>query len=155
VLRIETAETSFGRHAAMAGVHPERMAELWFHRPPGEGRSTAEKIHGRPVPVPPSDHIDAGSPLPAFVNDGRWVVQCDVCFGAQLASKADHRFLCVDCLNAHIEGAWRPVLWPTNAGEIERALEVRPRRNLQNWTTLQTVEELLERNEAHSELLLK
>ena len=67
-----------------------------------------------------------------YVNQGRWIVECPDCRGAQLASLTDPRFMCNCCGNAAIGGSWRPVAWPKSADQIEALLADRPRDN-QNW----------------------
>lgn len=80
------------------------------------------------------------------VNEGRWLVRCPFCPGAQLAHRDDHRFFCVDCLNGGI-GMWLPVVWPKAADKIEAALTVRPEPRTRNWTADETVDGLLAENE--------
>lgn len=82
--------------------------------------------------LPPPEQVALQAPLPAFVNDGRWLVQCE-CRSAEFAHRSDHRFFCTGCRNADVGGAWRPVQWPQRADEIERLLQVRPERRAQNW----------------------
>lgn len=70
--------------------------------------------------------------VPARVNRGRWIVDCPDCLNAQLACRADHRFLCNECGNVAVGNLWRPVVWPDDAEKIEALLAIRPREN-QNW----------------------
>jgi len=147
VLPIEAAEEKFGRtrEALLTQgilVTSDRMAELMIH-------AAGPGIHGRRIPVPPDSAMAAGRELGAFVNDGRWLVQCDACYSAQLASRADHRFYCIECLNGCVQGNWRPVRWPADAAAIETALAARPRRDLQNWVWGQTADDLAAANAKH------
>ena len=73
------------------------------------------------------------------VNHGRWIINCpfEGCEGAQLASRAEHRFFCIDCLHRPDPEAlyrWVVVVWPTDedARRIETALLKRPLAN-RNW----------------------
>lgn len=83
----------------------------------------------------------------AYVNDGRWVVDCPDCGGAQLASRTDRRFMCNECANIAIGGLWRPVVWPSAKTErgIEEALGARPARNA-HWSPLESVADLVAEN---------
>lgn len=85
--------------------------------------------------------------LAARVNHGRWIVQCDNCHGAQLASRTDRRFFCTDCLNSAQKGRWRYVNWPSKAdtAAIEEALAPRPIAN-RNWEPGETIDRLLTEN---------
>jgi hypothetical protein len=72
----------------------------------------------------------------AEVNHGRWIVFCPFCAGAQMASAADHRFFCVDCLHElpkKCRGKWLPVIWPKNREDIEVVLLERPGIENRNW----------------------
>lgn len=86
----------------------------------------------------------AGS-LPVFVNHGRWMVLCP-CGSAQLASRSDRRFFCVDCGNS----TWVKVSWPEDEREIERVLGYRPDPRTRNWDPSQTVEDLRRENREHA-----
>lgn len=79
--------------------------------------------------------------LPAKVNHGRWIVECP-CGGAQLASKTDRRFFCIDCGNVLFEGEWVHVDWPKNVEAIEQALSRRPFAANQNWEPGESLEDL-------------
>lgn len=88
----------------------------------------------------PTGKVEAAA---AYVNQGRWVVDCPDCHGAQLACSTDRRFMCVECANVVVGGVWRPVLWPRNAAAIEEALASRLPVNA-NWFPGETVETLRE-----------
>lgn len=89
-----------------------------------------------------------GEPLVAFINEGRWIVGCTDCGGAQLAALADQRFMCVDCGNTDNGEAWRPVVLPdpVMAAHIVAVLDVRADVTDQSWTPGTTVEDLLTEN---------
>lgn len=97
----------------------------------------------------------------AEVNHGRWIVNCPLpdlsqldkkCHGAQMASRAEPRFFCVDCLHRHepsVRDKWLRVVWP-NDNEIkgiEAALGPRPLKN-RNWAPNETGMQLRAENAA-------
>lgn len=84
----------------------------------------------------------------AYVNEGRWVVECPDCLGAQLAAREDRRFLCHCCGNVAIGGHWRPVAWPEDVPGIEAALELRPEVNA-HWLPGESVAHLKRENAEH------
>lgn len=89
----------------------------------------------------------AGATLAAEVNQGRWIVQCPDCSGAEFASETDPHFMCTACGNAANGSAWHPVTFPKALHAIEAALTVRERRK-QNWRPGETVAQLLAKNAA-------
>ncbi len=94
--------------------------------------------------------------LTPTVNDGRWIVQCPHCGGAQLASPGWARFLCCDCANVAFGGRWLGVEWPDDdlvaAGEA--ALGARPDVLTRNWDpTSETIGALLAENVIHGGLV--
>jgi hypothetical protein len=104
---------------AVSGVSAARGAE-WIHH---QLRSTT---------APLGAGIDPEATVPAYVNHGRWVVNCPDCRNAQLACKTDRRFMCNECGNIAVGHKWRPVVWPADAERIANLLENRP-REVQNW----------------------
>jgi len=114
-------------------------------------------LHHRGVDLPTMHHL-AGLDfaddlvLTPEVNDGRWIVQCPSCGGAQLASPAWSRFLCCDCANVAFGGRWLGVEWPDEglvaAGEA--ALGARPAVATRNWDPVsETIGALLAENVMH------
>jgi hypothetical protein len=99
--------------------------------------------------LPKQHAVDPRNPIEVYANHGRWVAECPVCHGAQLASRTDPRFFCVDCLNAYNGGKWVPLVWPEDVRAIEDALVDRatPHRN---WRTGENVSDLAADNEAHA-----
>lgn len=79
--------------------------------------------------------------LPAFANEGRWLVQCP-CGGAQYAHPDMDRFFCVDCLNYTVGGQWAQVVWPDDHTAIETVLDQRPHPRHMNWRPGETVDML-------------
>lgn len=126
------------RHSpALFGLPPDREAEAVLMVESDTGRSLW------PPHVPPRDpaSIDQ-SPfeLPVEVNQGRWIVECP-CGSAQLASRTDRRFYCVECGNALFEGMWVHVAWPAEAEALEAELLRRPFAANRNWRPDETTEE--------------
>jgi len=89
----------------------------------------------------------AGEALAAVVNEGRWIVECPYCSGAEFASETDPHFMCTACGNVANGSAWRPVTFPTALRDIEPALDSREQRH-QNWLPGETVAVLLAENAA-------
>ena len=88
--------------------------------------------HLPPLPAaPPADEISEEHLL-AYVNHGRWVVDCP-CGSAQLACRSDRRFFCTDCRNAWAFGKWVRVTWPAEEADIEALLLQRPFPRNRNW----------------------
>jgi hypothetical protein len=81
----------------------------------------------------------------AYVNHGRWVVNCPSCPSAALAGVT---FACSEC-------GFGPagVQWPEEAALIEAALRPRPLVN-RNWVPGESVTDLVRENEVHREELL-
>lgn len=104
---------------AVSGIPAARGAE-WIHHQLGA------------TSAPLGAESDPEAAVPAYVNHGRWVVDCPDCRNAQLACKTDHRFMCNECGNIAVSRLWRPVIWPAKPAAIEAMLGNRPREN-QNW----------------------
>lgn len=113
---------------ARPGIPPCRGAE-WVH----------DYLRDSKAQLGAETHPTATTP--AYVNHGRWVVDCPDCNNAQLACRTDHRFLCNECGNIVVGGLWRVVVWPTKADAIEQTLSSRPLAN-QNWNPGQTITDL-------------
>jgi hypothetical protein len=92
---------------------------------------------------------DSSVPVVAVVNAGRWLVPCPSCYSAQLASREDPRFYCVECGNPSVGGAWLTVSWPEAANEGEALLTMRPDPRTRGWLATETVADLLAENEQH------
>lgn len=106
----------------------------------------AISLYWRRVDVPrfyPTEVAD--SSVAVRVNFAAWLIVCE-CGGAQLGSKTDHRFLCLDCLNEQVGGKWRGVRWPEDVAGIEAALRPRLTDNA-HWLEGETVADLLAENE--------
>lgn len=115
--------------------------------PEGRGAEWVPTRHWQ-SPLPLRDALAAatappGEAVEVYVNEGRWVVSCPDCGGAQLACRSDPRFLCNECANVVIGGLWRPVVWPEDVLGIETALEKRPLVHTRNWLPGETAAQLL------------
>ena len=91
-------------------------------------------------------------PIPAYVNQGRWVADCPACLtGLQLPrgpSQVKRKFILVgdECVNC--ETPIRVVM-PEDADLIDNALSVRPLSVNRNWYPAETVGDLLVENGAN------
>lgn len=95
----------------------------------------------------------SGMPLlRAEVRQGRWVVLCPWCRGAELAWE-EQLFLCLSCCNAGVGHQLVPVVFPQERRAIEAVLDQRPLPN-RNWLLQETVLDLLRENEDHRQELL-
>ena len=81
--------------------------------------------------------------LAAYVNWGRWVVNCPNCNSAELAAPGAAAFHCREC--GYADG----VLWPADLAAIEAALSKRPDARNRNWCPGETVEQLSLENVVH------
>lgn len=117
---------------AVAHIPPERGAEWALHRF-GKGHALAGA--GRAV----------GEAVEAYVNHGRWIVECPDCASALLACHTDARFLCYECGNIANGGHWRPVAFPRKADVIDQLLMARPEKN-RNWRPGETLKQLRAEN---------
>ena len=147
---IETAETTYGPAAARSGtiLPPDRHAEYALvSRRENAARLLSTGQEPPEALVEPSSSDIAGHPIAVYVNHGRWMVDCPGvdCWGAQVASRDDHRFFCVTCGNNFIGGRWLAVVWPDDADGIAAALSVRP-VTFRNWTPDVALEQLLRDN---------
>ena len=84
----------------------------------------------------------------AYVNESRWIASCPFCNSAQIASPSDPRFLCANCANLPVQGAYLAVSYPTAkaAVAIEAALLERPDLQTRNWTIAETADDLIAEN---------
>ena len=128
--------------ATAESVHGPKASPLW-----GAAEYAPRLFWPVGIPITLPYHTQ-GTPIPAVVNAGRWVVQCPDCTGAQMCAVSDPRFLCVNCLNAGNGGQWRPVAVPANRTAIEALLLVRPLAVNRNWLPGETVAHLQAENTA-------
>jgi len=80
--------------------------------------------------------VDVKGEILAYINQGRWVVNCD-CNGGCLTSPKFGLACCFDCGRV-----FRNVGFPTNSGEIENELLKRKSLGNRNWNgeTVKTLE---------------
>lgn len=119
-----------------------------FHKLPPEREAEAVLLtpeYWTPGVEPhvPTDIAPPRFDLTVSVTHGRWLVECP-CGSAQLASRTDRRFFCVECGNIWAEGMWVRVVWPDEPGAIEEELEKRPFPKNRNWYPTETIEQLRE-----------
>lgn len=103
-------------------------------------------------PLPKLGQLDTTVTAFAYVNHGRWIVDCPFCTSAQIAAKTDHRFLCAGdggCGNAQVGGAFVNVTWPKDTDKIEAVLCLRADPNTRNWLPGETVKDLRRENVEH------
>lgn len=126
-----------------AGAIPAEQGALWAVLNYGNPASKAAGL-AEPRMAPKSEAIEA------YVNEGRWVVECPDCAGAQLACLTDPRFMCCECGNVVVDGRWRPVLLPAarTREAIGKILEPRLTLN-QHWRPGETVADLKRENREH------
>ena len=92
-----------------------------------------------------------GSPLKAYVNQGRWLVSCE-CGGAEYAWE-EGIFMCQSCWNGNHKHYYRASVFPNERKQIETLLEKRPLQN-RNWEPNETLTDLRRENKQHKEELL-
>lgn len=133
-MRLTCAENVFGGFSGMTAPEAVVMRCWPLHRSPYAPPQATARIT-----------------IPVEVNQGRWIVKCPYCPGAQLASREDPRFFCVDCLHEpepRARGKWLKIEWPTDVEQIEAALERRPDAN-RNWIPGESGADLLRDNALH------
>lgn len=101
-----------------------------------------------PVDLPADNRVNGE--VEAFVNSGRWMVECGDCYTAVLVDPDDLRFYCPGCATS---GFWKRIVMPMERGEIERLLLLRPgwQANAphRNWLPDETVQDLVQENLVH------
>lgn len=125
-------------------------AERFYDRPAGlpfSRRAASIQAKAKRVPLPPESLV-AEPAVAAYVNHGRWVVDCPFCPGALVASFLDQRFLCATCFNGSVGGAMVAVTFPDDYGAIEAELLKRPNEINRNWRPGETVADLVAEREA-------
>jgi hypothetical protein len=104
--------------------------------------------------VPPKAMVSDAGLLQAFVNDGRWIVQCPDCNGAQPAFDGELLYMCHGCWNISTQHKWRRVTFPPDRVDIEGALEIRPLSQNRWWKPPETLQDLRDENSGHGLLIL-
>ena len=82
------------------------------------------------------------------VNQGRWIILCPSCSGAEIASTLLLQFYCFSCFNSGHDNHILPIAFPDNKEEIEIALLQRPHHDFMSWTD-ETIEQLMETDGFH------
>ena len=111
--------------------------------------------HESRLGMPPACVGEAEGPEAfAYVNRGRWVVNCPFgCGRSQAASEDDRWFYCCgheSCFNRDVQHRAVPVVWPPPEDQavIERVLLHRPIEN-QNWFADEPIVMLVRENETY------
>lgn len=91
-----------------------------------------QRAHQAGVVLPEVMGTAPGPVLSAFVNNGRWLVLCPSCYGAECA-REDERFLCEGCWNADAGRQWLPAVFPPERADVEMVLLQRPAPRNRNW----------------------
>ena len=114
--------------------------------PENEGARWLPTMMNTATPADSEVHLERA--LLAYVNEGRWVVDCP-CSSAQLACRTDPRFFCYECGNSWADGKWATVIWPAEQDEIERLLLQRPDPRTRNWEPQESSFDLAVENYDH------
>lgn len=81
-------------------------------------------------------------PAFAFISEGRWVANCEICNGAEFVTEGQV-MTCGTC------GAVSQVTWPDKVDEIEKVLDERPNMVNRNFLPGETVALLKAENREH------
>lgn len=107
---------------------PNISADAWDRLKPAE-RVIVFHEHDQRRRLPRPSGVDAGRPLWARIDSGRWVVECE-CGSAQVVDPTDPRFFCVNCLS---DLKWRPVKFPKDVAKVETDVEKTPEPHERWW----------------------
>jgi hypothetical protein len=96
-----------------------------------------------------SGNIQADQEAPAYVNHGRWIVDCP-CGGAECVTEDDKVFYCLSCGNAQVNGNFIRVKFPNQVerDKFEKSLALRP-ESLRNWIPGETPADIASENRKH------
>lgn len=111
--------------------------------------SAAMQVVLRHGDTPPPTETHPTATVIAEVIHGRWMAKCPWCASAQVASREDRRFFCVECLNVRADGKWARVVWPEQADEIEAVLAMRPSKETRSWLAHESLGDLLRENQTN------
>lgn len=124
-------------------VHPQLAQE--YHIP---GAALAAVGYAKVHPELLPQKTDETFVSRVYMNHGRWVVDCPFCNSSGVASENDERFLCGDCLNMEIGGAYILAPFPKDCEAVEAHMLLRP-RNRRNWNPdTETLKNLQQETEA-------
>jgi hypothetical protein len=106
-------------------------------------RVLRRRWNNHPIPVGFAEGIQ----VEAEINQGRWIVPCPFCTGAEMLDMKDLRFFCLSCYNKAVGGKWIKVAVPKEkeVKGVERELLRREVVN-QNWTAKESIEGLRKEN---------
>jgi hypothetical protein len=108
----------------------------------------------RRLKAPEITDLAAVEPIPVRVNHGRWVWECPLCHGAEMAFKDLPVGYCWTCGNVWCGGLWVPLAFPAESAEIEGALAARPLAQTRNWYPDESVDDLhVENRERAAEIV--
>lgn len=99
-------------------------------------------------PLPPA-RLQIRGEIHAYVNHGRWIVECPHCKFAVPASKRHPAFYCLRCGNIKNGGDGLRVVFPPDAQLIETILIRRPEKENRNWRPGETPGDLQIENLQH------
>ena len=107
----------------------------------------------------PLDSTHIRGTVRAYINEGRWIVECpSECGGAVIPSLKLRAFMCPNCANLENDGMWYRAIFPPDYRQIENALLRRPNRRgpmfphearNRNWIPGETLEDLQRENQEH------
>lgn len=114
--------------------------------------------------IPSLDVVtDAGAPLVAEINHGRWIARCP-CKARPTKRRPEapggvvwleYPYIwCVRCKNRATAGAWRRVILPADRERIEALLLARPDPETRNWLPSESVADLERENIEHGEAIV-
>jgi len=99
-------------------------------------------LHQRVIKQKGEYILEDATPRAAYVNHGRWVVNCE-CNGAGLTDRKMKITCCFDCGRVYTS-----VTFPKHASQIEKVLLERPDPASRNWSG-ETVQALLDENDTY------
>lgn len=94
---------------------------------------------GMSVLIRDIDKPATGTPLPAVIWQGQWIVRTDCCNSASFVDPEEPIFICFSCANRANDNRPRPVLFPPEAErkEIERLILERPVEDMAGLTDME------------------
>lgn len=93
---------------------------------------------------PEAEMRPSASPRLAYMNHGRWVIDCE-CGAGNVCDPEWSQIPCIACGRIHTV-----VIYPADRDAIEQALDVRDSVRTRNWMPGESVDYLLADNAAHA-----
>lgn len=114
-------------------IPPERRCTFFRDITDAANRTHAERM-GMPYTPLPQPEGESEQVLRAFINAGRWMVNCP-CNSAQISDPAAPWFFCKECFNDWANRKAVPVEYPDPVfrAALERELAKAPSRMHRNW----------------------